>query len=103
MIRTEYGYLVTLQTQGLIDGDWGSDDCNWDWKDDNHHFLDRDEAEKFFKKSKKVFKDGSADRVAMYHYEMDFIGDTMIGGGLGDPIKEYVFDDNGKVVVNEDL
>lgn len=39
----------------------------------------------------------------MYHYEMDFIGNTMIGGGLGDPIKEYVFDDNGKVVVNEDL
>ena len=102
MIRTEYGFVVMLGKQVLISGDWGSDDCNWDWELDNHHFLDRDEAEKFFKKSKKVFKDGSVDQVTMYHCEMEFIGDTMIGGGLGDPIKEYIFED-GKVVVNEDL
>ena len=102
MIRTKYGFLVTLQKQVLISGDWGSDDCNWEWECVDHHFLDRDEAEKFFKKSKKVFKGGSVDRVAMYRCEMDFAGDTMIGSGLGDPIKEYIFED-GKVVVNKDL
>ena len=103
MIRTEYGFLVAIEKQILISGNWGSDDCDWRWECDDHQFLDRDEAEKFFKKSKKVFKDGSADRVAMYHCDMNFDGDVMISYGLGDPIKEYVFDDDGKVVVNEDL
>lgn len=102
MIRTEYGFLVAIGKQVLISGNWGSDDCEWRMDDNDHYFLDGDEAEKFFKKSKKVFKDGSVDRVAMYHCDMDFAGDTMIGGGLGDPIKEYIFED-GKVVVNEDL
>lgn len=103
MIRTEYGFLVAIEKQILISGNWGSDDCDWRWECDDHQFLDRDEAEKFFRKSKKVFKDGSADRVVMYHCDMNFDGDVMIGYGLGDPIKEYVFDDDGKVVVNEDL
>lgn len=103
MIRTEYGFLVEIGKAVLISGNWGSDDCEWRMDDDNHYFLDRDEAEKFFKKSKKVFKDGSADRVIMYHCDMDFAGNTMLGCGLGDPIKEYMLLDNGKIVVNEDL
>ena len=96
MIRTKYGFLVSIEKWILTSGDW------WRTDDDDHYFLDRDEAEKFFKKSKKVFKDGSADRVIMYNCDMTFDGDTMIGSGLGDPIKEYVCD-NGKVIVNEDL
>ena len=97
MIRTKYGFLVSIEKWILTSGDW------WRTDDDNHYFLDRDEAEKFFKKSKKVFKDGSADRVIMYHCDMDFAGNTMLGCGLGDPIKEYMLLDNGKIVVNEDL
>lgn len=103
MIRTEYGFLVAIGKQVLISGNWGSDDCEWRMDSDDHYFLDGDEAEKFFKKSKKVFKDGSADRVIMYNCDMTFDGDTMIGSGLGDPIKEYMLLDNGRVVVNEDL
>lgn len=103
MIRTEYGFLIAIEKQVLISGDWGSEDCDWRWECDDHHFLDRDEAEKFFKKSKKVFKDGSADRVAMYHCDMEFDGGTMISYSLGDPVKEYMLLDNGKIVVNEDL
>lgn len=97
MIRTKYGFLVSIEKWILT-----SMDC-WRTDDDDHYFLDRDEAEKFFKKSKKVFKDGSADRVIMYNCDMTFDGDTMIGSGLGDPIKEYMLLDNGKIVVNEDL
>ena len=96
MIRTKYGFLVSIEKWILTSGDW------WRTDDDNHYFLDRDDAEKFFKKSKKVFKDGSADRVIMYNCDMTFDGATMIGSGLGDPIKEYVYD-NGKVIVIEDL
>lgn len=102
MIRTVYGFLVVIGKQVLISVDWGSDDCEWKMDDDDHYFLGRDDAEKFFKKSKKVFKDGSADRVIMYHCDMTFDGGTMIGSGVGDPIKEYVYD-NGKVIVIEDL
>lgn len=97
MIRTKYGFLVSIEKWILTSMDW------WRTDDDDHYFLDRDEAEKFFKKSKKVFKDGSADRVIMYNCDMTFDGDTMIGSGLGDPIKEYMLLDNGKIVVNEDL
>lgn len=103
MIRTEYGFLVSIEKWILTSGNWGSDDCEWRVDDDNHYFLDRDEAEKFFKKSKKIFKDGSADRVIMYHCDMEFAGNTMLNCGLGDPIKEYMLLDNGRVVVNEDL
>lgn len=102
MIRTEYGFVVMLGKQVLISGDWESDDCDWKWDIDYNYFMSRDEAEKFFKKSKKIFRDGSVDHAVMYNCDMTFDGDTMIGSGLGDPIKEYVCD-NGKVVVNEDL
>ena len=102
MIRNLYGFLVEIDTQVLVSGDWGSDDCEWEWDSKYHYFISRDDAEKFFNKSKKVFKDRSADRVAMYYCDMTYNGATMIGSEIGDPIKEYGFD-GGRVIVIEDL
>lgn len=99
MEKIIHGFVVELSRQILLNGDWGSDDCEWDWESEYHEFDNRSDAEKFFKKQKKVF---SADCpvIRMFHYDITYINGYAVSENFGDEIKEYITE-NGKVVVWE--
>lgn len=54
MKRVYDGYAVETDKQILLKGNWDQDDCMWDWESSYSYFFERDAAEKYFHKQKKV-------------------------------------------------
>ena len=49
-------YEVEKNYQTLLEGDWGSDDCRWDWRTHHSYHESYTDAEREFKRA-KVTKD----------------------------------------------
>lgn len=99
MEKIIHGFVVELSRQILLNGDCGSDDCEWDWESEYHEFNNRDDAEKFFKKQKKMFSD-DCPLIRMLHCDTTYINGCIVSKDFGEEIKEYI-KENGKVVVWE--
>lgn len=88
MERIYDGFDVQLCRQKLISGEWGADDCEWDWDIAHNYFFDRKSADNFFFKQSAVCdKDDSIVMVQLRHCEIRYeFGEYRYA--TGDPIKE---------------
>lgn len=97
MVRIINGYTVEIDRAVLYSGTW--EDGDWDWEAEYYDFFTEEEAEKFFKKQKKVTKEDDVI-VRMMYCDFEVNGNNhILSSDLGDEIKEYFKENDGSISV----